>query len=374
MKKFATIFLMLILVVVGLGFFYSEEIGLWLFRPSQPFGTLGITGEEVVEDIAVVAENLQIPWDIEFLPTGELLVTERPGRLLKIFGDKTVIPIEGVSHSGEGGLLGLARHPDFSNNNYLYLYLTTKTEAGLTNRVDRYKLVGNELTAKITIIDNIPGASFHDGGKIAFGPDGRLYITTGDSGKDYLAQDINSLAGKILRLNDDGTIPADNPFDSPVYSYGHRNPQGIAWDDQGRLWSTEHGRSGVLSGFDELNLIEIGKNYGWPEIQGDEKNDSMVSPTLHSGESDTWAPGGIAYWQGNLFFSGLRGEALYQAKINGDTLEVFSHLYQDYGRIRAVRLGPDGFLYISTSNTDGRGRPRETDDKIIKINTEIFKN
>lgn len=373
MKKLL-LFLVLIITVIFIGgYFFQSEINQWLFRPSQPSGEVGLAINEVEPlDVEIVAQNLQIPWEIVFLPSGEMLLTERPGRLLKIGTDRTVIPVAGVEHAGEGGLLGLALHPDFSANNYLYLYLTTRSEAGLINRVERYQLVANGLIDKTVIIDNIPGASFHDGGKIVFGPDRLLYITTGDSGKSDLAQDINSLAGKILRLKDDGSIPQDNPFGSAVYSYGHRNAQGLAWDDQGNLWATEHGRSGIKSGLDELNFIQQGKNYGWPIIQGDETQAEMVSPVIQSGPAVTWAPAGIAYWNGSLFFGGLRGEALYQAQISGQTVSLTTHFYQEFGRIRAVTLGPDGFLYISTSNTDGRGKIRGGDDKIIKINPKIF--
>lgn len=323
--------------------------------------------EEAVE---VVAENLTIPWEIAFLPDTTMLVTERPGRLLKIGQDKIVIPIAGVQHRGEGGLLGLAIHPDFSQNHLIYLYLTTTTGQGLTNRVERYRLDGTQLSDRHVIIENIPGAAIHDGGRIAFGPGKLLYITTGDSGNEKLAQDTNSLAGKILRLKDDGSIPGDNPFNNAVYSYGHRNSQGLAWDDTGQLWATEHGRSGVLSGFDELNKIEKGKNYGWPVIQGDETRPGMETPTSNSGATTTWAPAGAVYWNGQIFFAGLRGESLYEAVISGSNVQLKTHLKGQFGRLRAVTLGPDGRLYISTSNRDGRGQAQTSDDRIIRVDPE----
>ena len=220
------------------------------------------------------------------------------------------------------------------------------------------------------------------GGKIAFGPDDYIYITTGDAGNAELAQNTDSLAGKILRLKDDGSIPGDNPFGNAVYSYGHRNSQGLAWDDKGQLWSTEHGRSGVLSGLDELNFIEKGKNYGWPVIQGDERREGMYSPVIQSGPDETWAPAGAVYLpakrqaglDGSIFFTGLRGESIYQAKISqdGSVGAIIAHFHGTFGRLRAIQIGPDGFLYISTSNTDGRGEPRPGDDKIIRINPSIF--
>lgn len=322
-------------------------------------------------DIQVVAQNLEIPWEIGFLPDGDLLVTERPGWLVRIGNNRKVIQIEGVRHVGEGGLLGLAVHPRFDHNHWIYLYLTTLAGDGLINRVERYRLENDRLTNRHLIIDKIPGAAIHDGGRIAFGPDRYLYITTGDAGKPNLAQDKNSLAGKILRLWDDGSIPKDNPFGNAIWTYGHRNPQGLAWDGSGRLWATEHGRSIPFSGYDEINLIEKGKNYGWPEIQGDESGPGMEKPAIHSGPDTTWAPAGAAYLDDNIFFGGLRGEVLYQTEIPfyGTALgQLKIHFDGQFGRIRAVVIGPDGYLYISTSNTDGRGNPRAGDDKIIKIN------
>ncbi len=325
------------------------------------------------KDIEIIAENLQIPWEIAFLPDGDLLVTERPGMLNRIGKERRVYTIEGVEHISEGGLLGMALHPRFSENQWIYLYLTTRSGDSLINRVERYRFERDRLTEKTTIIDNIPGAAYHDGGRIAFGSDDYLYVTTGDAGKSNLAQNIKSLAGKILRIGDNGSIPSDNPFGNAVWSYGHRNSQGLTWDDEGRLWATEHGRSGILSGLDELNIIEKGKNYGWPVIQGDETKAGMESPIVQSGSDETWAPAGIAFLDGSLFFGGLRGESLYAAKIMEDRkVSLKSHFRQEFGRIRAVVLGPNNYLYITTSNTDGRGDPHSGDDKIIRINPEIF--
>jgi aldose sugar dehydrogenase len=322
------------------------------------------------ESVAVVAERLSIPWEIVFLPDGDMLVTERPGTLIRIGRDGAVIPISGVRHVGEGGLLGLALHPDFTENKLIYLYLTTTEGSGVENRVDRYRFEGNELTERTPILGGIPGAIYHDGGRIAFGPDGYLYIATGDATREQLAQDKESLAGKILRLDEDGSIPRDNPFGTAVYSYGHRNVQGLAWDDRGNLWATEHGRSGIRSGYDELNRIERGGNYGWPTVEGDERHDGMIAPVIHSGATTTWAPSGAAYSGGSIFFSGLRGEALYEAKLDVDRIgveELRTHLQGEYGRIRAVVAGPDGRLHLSTSNTDGRGNPQEEDDRILRV-------
>jgi glucose/arabinose dehydrogenase len=331
-----------------------------------------------------VVTGLNIPWELVFLPNEDMLVTERPGRLLRIGDDKEVIEISGVAHRGEGGLLGLALDPKFGENGLIYLYLTTQDGGRITNRVERYKLVDATLSNREVIIENIPGASNHDGGRIAFAPptscesgraDCLLYVTTGDAGNENSAQDKNSLAGKILRLRPDGSVPADNPFDNAIYSYGHRNIQGIAWDSRGQLWATEHGRSGVLSGYDELNKIVKGGNYGWPVIQGSESQSGMISPQKHSGSSDTWAPAGMTYIENNLIFTGLRGESLYVSNISsGSASDLEKYLEGEYGRLRTIVPGPDGMLYILTNNRDGRGKPTNTDDRIIKIDSRSLMN
>lgn len=320
------------------------------------------------EAISIFAQNLQTPWEIAFLPDGRALVTERPGMLTLLGEDGVRIPIIDVYERSESGLLGLASHPDFEENHWLYLYLTYEDSSGMMNRVERYLFDGTNLTDRFVIIDKIPGAPNHDGGRIEFGPDELLYITTGDAGNSSSAQDVNSLSGKILRLQDDGSIPEDNPFGNAVYSYGHRNPQGLAWDEQGRLWSTEHGPSGLGSGYDELNLIQPGGNYGWPEIQGDETREGMISPRLHSGGSETWAPGDLEIVDGIAYFVGLRGATLYAIPLDNTRPETLQRYFADeFGRLRALRLGPDGLLYMGTSNTDGRGNIQENDDKIFKI-------
>ncbi len=275
------------------------------------------TPTQINTSVEIVARNLTIPWDIAFLPEGGMLITERPGQLVHIKkdGSKQSIVVDNVKTTGESGLLGIVLHPNFAQNKMLYLYITHTEGAGLRNRVERYVFQNNTLTQRKTIISNIPGALYHDGGRMEFGPDRKLYITTGDATNDIIAQDKNSLGGKILRLNDDGTIPSDNPFGTALYSWGHRNPQGLAWDAAGNLWETEHGRSGALSGYDEINLITPGTNYGWPTIEGDEGGAGLTRPALHSGSNTTWAPASALYWDGSLFFGGLKGEALYEAKL-----------------------------------------------------------
>lgn len=377
MNKILLIALAGVLVVAGLVFVYQDQIIQMVLAAQPPSEDvqIGLSLDDLSDiDVETLAQDLQIPWAIDFLPSGDLLVTERPGRLLRVGRQGTSFEIEGVEHIGEGGLLGMVIHPDIQGTRWLYLYLTTQTENGLRNRVERYEFRANQLSQKTVLLDDIPGASFHDGGRIAFGPDGNLYITTGDAGNENSAQDLNSLAGKILRMTEEGDIPDDNPFGTYVYSYGHRNPQGLAWDDGGQLWSTEHGPSGFPGGHDELNLIEPGNNYGWPVIIGDETQDGMETPVLHSGPDYTWAPAGAAYWDGSIFFAGLRGSALYEAKLqpNGPP-QLIAHFNMELGRLREVHLGPDGMLYLSTSNTDGRATPNPGDDVILRINPSVFR-
>ncbi len=376
MNRIVLIVLVSLGVLAGLVFAFREPLIRLAFAPQPPSGDveLGRALDDLPADaVQVVADGLDIPWEIAFLPDGDLLVSERPGRLLRIGERGRVFEIAGVRHVGEGGLLGLALHPNFVDTRWLYLYLTTQVEGGLRNRVERYTLSDDALTERVVLLEGIPGAPFHDGGRIAFGFDGHLYVTTGDAGNPSAAQDRGTLAGKILRLTDTGAIPPDNPLGTLVYSYGHRNPQGLAWDEAGQLWATEHGRSGLQSGFDELNRITPGANYGWPAIQGDETNEDMTAPVMHSGPDHTWAPAGAAYWAGSVLFAGLRGQALYEARLDGETPELVIHLQGDYGRLRLVRLGPDGWLYLGTSNTDGRGRPRPGDDRVVRVDPDALR-
>ena len=332
-----------------------------LFAPNETT----VQRDEQRLKVETIAKNLDTPWALAALPDGSLLVTERAGQMRQLGTGGAVKPLPDVVETGEGGLLGLALHPDFSNNHYLYVYYSTDTDGRLTNRIDRYKFQRGQLLARRVILENIPAASNHNGGAIKFGPDRKLYVTTGDAGQDNLAQDRASLAGKILRLNDDGSAPADNPFGNLVWSYGHRNPQGIAWDNQKRLWSVEHGPSGLETGRDELNLIEKGANYGWPFITGDEARDGMRSPIAQSGNG-TWAPSGMAYRDGSLYFAGLRGQALYRAEINGDSVRLTQLLAGEYGRLRAVETVANR-LYVTTSNRDGRGSPVDDDDRVLRL-------
>ncbi len=322
-----------------------------------------------------VADHLRIPWAVLDAGDGALLVTERPGTLRKIASDgsSTAYAIEGVQAVGEGGLLGAAWGPPDVESKFLYLYMTVRKGPKLVDRVVRYRWTDAGPVFDRIILDDIPAYQYHDGGTVAFGPDAMLYVTTGDAGDDANAQDRNSLAGKILRLTPDGGIPADNPFGNATWSYGHRNPQGIAWDDRGRLWATEHGRSGASTGYDELNLIVKGGNYGWPVIQGDQTKEGMIAPVANSGPTETWAPSGLAWYRGKLFFAGLRGESLYEAAPteDGKVAGLRADFRGEFGRLRAVAV-IGGRMYLTTSNTDGRGKSKDGDDRIIGVDPALF--
>lgn len=367
----ALIVLAVVLVIISIFFLgdRQEENGS-VDEPAKTEDRAQITATSTP---VVTAEGLEIPWDIGFLPDGRLLVTERPGRIIVMDKDgknRKTIASDFEKQRGEGGLLGLTLHPNFAKNAFVYIYLTGPGANGKTaNRVERYVLKDDKLTERKLIISGIPGAIYHDGGRMEFGPDGLLYIATGDATSPEIAQDKNSLGGKILRLTDEGTIPPGNPFGTAIYSFGHRNPQGLAWDEDGALWITEHGPTGEGGQCcrDEINKIKVGGNYGWPSSVGDTVRAGTIAPALHSG-TDTWAPASLVYLEGKLYFGGLRGEALYEATLeNGAVKELKKYLSDEYGRIRTVRLGSDGMLYITTSNRDGRGSAKAGDDKIIRI-------
>ncbi len=345
------------------------------FAFAQEYPDLGVRVE-------TVADNLAIPWSIDWFPNGDIIFTERNGNLRVIENGKLQnIPLLSLSVAGvEGGMLGVAVDPDYSENNFIYLYYTYNEFLSATqNRLVRYHYSEGILTESKILLDGIPGGPVHDGGRIQFGPDGKLYVTTGDAGEPNLSQDLNSLAGKILRINSDGTVPEDNPWEnSPVYSIGHRNSQGIDWDNDGNLIATDHGPSGWRgSAHDEINLITPGSNHGWPYVIGDGTGQGLQSPILHTGD-DTWAPSGgefyegsrISQWTGKYFVATLRGSHLHMVDFDLQNNKVISNerLFQDdFGRLRDVQTGPDGYLYILTSNQDGRGFPNSGDDKILRI-------
>jgi len=323
-------------------------------------------------NIDVVVDGLNNPWEMVFAPNGDIYFSERDGRVWKIenFGEAKVIQTFPKSGSYEGGTLGLALAPNFEENKKIYIYQTNLELEFFQNKVFSFTVDGDELVDVQTVIDGIPGAPWHDGGRIAFGPDEKLYITTGDAVNLGWAQDLSSLAGKILRINSDGSIPNDNPFDSSViFSYGHRNPQGIAWNDDGMLVSSEHGPSGEMGyGHDEINVIVKGINYGWPKVVGDSSDDSFVNPIIHSGEQ-TWAPSGMVFYnsdkisslEGKFLVGALRGQHLMVLDVanDGSLISAEKMFEGDFGRIRTAQISPDGVLYLLTANGDN--------DKIIRI-------
>jgi glucose/arabinose dehydrogenase len=335
-------------------------------------------------------ENLEIPWSLVFLRGDRALVSERPGRIRLVKDGKLLsqpyAEVE-VASNGEGGLMGLALHPEFSSKPYVYAMHTYRKEGQPFNRVVRFRDAGDKGIFDSVIIDRIPGGRLHDGGRIAFGPDGLLYITTGETFRGELAQDLQSLAGKILRLTPEGGIPGDNPFSgSPIYSYGHRNPQGLSWHPETKdLFESEHGPSGesLLFANDEINLIVKGGNYGWPEVVGAPGMKTYVDPLIVW--KKTTPPSGITFYRGellphlknDLFVATLRSEALIRIKWGrgGNKYQVveverwFAKGDQEgkYGRLRDVVESPEGTLYFLTSNRDGRGKLKPGDDKIYRI-------
>lgn len=329
-------------------------------------------------EIKIIAENLYVPWAIDISDDGKLYFTERSGTIRVIENSKLnpqpLITFRAPFVSqGEGGLMGIALDPNFSQNHYIYVMHSYAEGNQIYNRVVRLVENNNKGSIDRTLLDKIPGGQFHNGGRIKIGPDKKLYITTGDAGTPVLAQDPKSTAGKILRIELDGSIPKDNPIiNSPVYSLGHRNPQGLAWNSKNVLYESEHGQSG----HDEINIIHPGANYGWPLVQGDEESTKVITqkPLIHSGE-DTWAPSGITFvsqgpWQGKLLVANLRGQQLLAISLDekGTVVKnVESWLKNEYGRLREVIQAKDGSIYLTTSNRDGRGNPDIADDKVIQL-------
>jgi glucose/arabinose dehydrogenase len=324
--------------------------------------------------VETVAEGLEVPWELAFLPDGRALVTERPGRIRMLERDGSLreqpVAEVDVSEQGEGGLLGLALDPDFAENGLVYLYFTTPTAM----KLERWQLTGDGMRREADLIDGtIQAGVVHDSGRIAFGPDGDLYVATGEAGQAELAQDPQSLNGKYLRLTPEQYHGAASRPE--IVSLGHRNPQGFDWEPRsGRLISTEHGPSGGdgPQGFDEINEIRKGANYGWPEVFGEDHGDFTAPLRVYE---EAIAPSGATFvtregsaWTGDYLFATLRGEALHRLRLRGNrVVEDETLLEDDYGRLRTVVEGPDGDLYVLTSNRDGRGDPQDNDDRILRI-------
>ena len=309
-----------------------------------------------------VASNLTAPWGMDFLPDGSALVTERDSaRVLRVrpgSAPTTVTTVSGVVPGGEGGLLGLAVSPTFATDNYVYVYYTAASD----NRITRFRL--DSPGTQQTVLTGLAKASFHNGGRIAFGPDGMLYAGVGDAGNTANAQNQSSRNGKILRMRPDGSVPADNPISgSLVYSLGHRNVQGLAWDSAGRLFASEFGQNT----WDEVNYIVPGGNYGWPNVEGTSTNTQYRNPIVTWSTAEA-SPSGATIVGSNLFVAALRGTRLWQVPLNGTSAGTpIAHLTGTYGRLRTVELGPDGYLWVATSNRDGRGTPASTDDRILRF-------
>lgn len=333
-----------------------------------PKPTTSQTGTDAVQ---IVATNLQKPWSIAS-SDGKIFFTEKVGRIRVI--DNGLLVNESVADLRvaditDAGLLGITLHPDYEKNHYIYVYYTYQEGSNLWNKVLRITESNDRIVDAKTILDKIPAAEFDNGGVIKFGPDKKLYIGTGDATNQNLAQNKTSLAGKILRLNDDGSIPQDNPFpNSPVYSFGHRNPQGLAWDGNGNMYETEEGPTRN----DEINLIKAGQNYGWPNQECTGSAESQAALICYNPSIE---PAGIIFYSSgkldfndSLILATLRGNILYQMipQQNG-TITEQKIILDGIGRIRDVNEGSDGYLYIITSNTDGRGYPDQNDDKLLRI-------
>jgi glucose/arabinose dehydrogenase len=317
--------------------------------------------------VETVATALDVPWEIAFLPDGRALVTERPGRVRllsrRLRLDPRPVARVAVHAEGEGGLLGLAVDPDFERNRFVYLYRTV--DSG--NEVARYRLEGRRLVQQRVIVTGIDAAQFHDGGRLRFGPDGELYISTGDATQGGLAQDPRSLNGKILRMGPSGYRGDGGRPD--VFSFGHRNPQGFDWQPgSGRLIEDEHGDIGN----DEVNVLRQGGNYGWPQAQGRDQGDFIAPAALYptsiapSGATFVRRPGST--WTGDYLIAALVGQQLRRLSFDGARVTRDVALFRGrFGRLRTVVEGPDGALYVLTSNRDGRGQPHPGDDRILRI-------
>ena len=330
--------------------------------------TIDPTASRDVRVTRTIASDLDTPWGIAFLPDGDALVTQRDdGTISRVTPDGRVTQVGDIpetSPTSEGGLLGIAVSPDFAQDSTIFVYVTTSSD----NRVLAMAYNGSGISDVRPVLTGIPRGEIHDGGRLAFGPEGYLYVSTGETGDEALAQDRDSLGGKILRITPEGKPAPGNPFEgSPVWSLGHRNVQGLAFDDDGRLWASEFG----FDTWDEVNLIQPGHNYGWPAAEGDANLKGFVDPLVQWRPADA-SPSGLAYADGELWVAGLRGNRLWEIPItdHGTLGEPIPHFVGTYGRLRAVTLAPDGSIWLGTSNQDGRGSPAPTDDRIFRVSIE----
>jgi glucose/arabinose dehydrogenase len=326
-----------------------------------PAGPGSVAEPRIVDTIAT---GLRSPWGLAFLPDATALVAERDTARIVRVGDgrvREVGTVPGVYFGGEGGLLGLAVSPTFSDDRFVYAYATTPNG----NEVLRMTLVGGKLSEPEVLLSRIPSSSIHNGGRLAFGPDGMLYVTTGDASDTALSPRPQSLAGKILRLTPDGDVPSDNPEpDSPVWSSGHRNVQGLTWDDEGNLWASEFG----ANTWDELNLIRPGGDYGWPTVEGSGGADQGFVDPVVQWPTDQASPSGIAFADGTVFMAALRGQRLWAIPVgDGRAGEPEPFFAGELGRLRTVAQAPDGSLWLITNNTDGRGSPGPEDDRVVTL-------
>ena len=312
-----------------------------------------------------VADNLDVPWGIAFLASGEALLSERnTGRIRRVTAGgrvTTLGEVTGVaapSGIGEGGLLGLALAP--GDEETLFAYMSTRND----NRVVRLSVAGGRTGRPVPVLTDIPASVHHNGGALRFDAEGLLFVSTGDAEQSELAQDRSSLGGKILRIRPDGRAAPGNPFRNRTWSYGHRNVEGLALDGQNRLWATEFGEQET----DELNLISRGRNYGWPDVEGASGDSRFVSPKVTWSPTDTCSPAGLAITRNTAFVGALRGQCLFAVPLSGtDAGEPRAYFAEDHGRIRTVAVAPDGALWVTTSNTDGRTDPGRDDDKILRV-------
>ena len=354
-----------LVALLGAGTAVAWYFGLIFTNPSARGEPVSVPADAV----ETVATGLNVPWALAFLPDGTALVTERnSGRILSVTAPASgsvasnqvaaatrvteVARIADVAPRGEGGLMGIAVSPNYATDRWVYVYYTAVQD----NRIVRLRLGETPQP----IVTGIPKASIHNGGRIAFGPDGMLYAGTGDASEKGESQNTSSVAGKILRMTPEGKPAPGNPFGNLVYSYGHRNVQGLAWDANGQLYAAEFGQNR----YDELNRIEAGRNYGWPQVEGTGDNPAYVNPVATWSTSDA-SPSGLAIMDGRAYLACLRGAKLYRIGLDGTGAQQL--LSGEYGRLRAVAVAPDGTLWVTTSNKDGRGSPSDGDDRILRL-------